>query len=214
LAIARALSNLANVAKLQRDYAAAHALYGESLRIFGELRDKTGIAWALNHQGDVAYEQGDLLSAKTLYLQSLATFRVLEDRWGIAGSLSDLGNVAREENDYRAAESLYRQSMEIFQVLEYKRGIAKLLESFACSAAAQSQPERSLRMAGAAAALRKSVGAPLTPGEQTKLEQSLEPARQQLTRTTGGTAWLEGWVMPVDAAIEEALKPASAAGQP
>src|ERR1041384_5474616 len=214
LAIARALSNLANVAKLQRDYAAAHALYGESLRIFGELRDKTGIAWALNHQGDVAYEQGDLLSAKTLYLQSLATFRVLEDRWGIAGSLSDLGNVAREENDYRAAESLYRQSMEIFQVLEYKRGIAKLLESFACSAAAQSQPERSLRMAGAAAALRKSVGAPLTPGEQTKLEQSLEPARQQLTRTTGGTAWLEGWGMAVEGAIEEALKPASAAGQP
>jgi len=210
LAVARALSNLANIVKLQDDYTHARALYEESLSIFRERGDRTGVAWILNHEGDVARDQGDSLAARSLYEQSLATFRELDDRWGIAGSLADLGNLARGQGDYRAADSLYQESIGIFQELEHKRGIARLLESFACSAAAQSQPERSLRLAGAAAALRQSIGAPLTPAEQAKLERSLESARRGLTTTTGGTAWLEGWVMPVEKAIADVLTPASA----
>jgi predicted ATPase len=212
LAVARALSNLANVVKLQGDYTHARSLHQECLSIFRELGDKTGIGWALNHQGDVLRDQGDSVAARSLYQQSLATFRELGDRWGIAGSLADLGNLARAERDYPVADSLYRESMRVFQELEHKRGIARLLECFACSAASQSEPERSLRLAGAAAALRRSLGAPLTPAEQAKLERSLEPARQELTTTAGGTAWLEGWVMPVEKAIEEVLTPASSSG--
>jgi predicted ATPase len=211
LAVARALSNLANVVKLRCEYQQARSLYQESRAIFNELNDRTGIAWTLNHEGDVAREQGDSQAARSLYQASLEAFRELGDRWGIAGSLSDLGHLAREEGDFRAADSLYRESIALFRELDHKRGVARLLESFACLAAAQSEPERSLRLAGAAAALRKSLGAPLTPAEQAKLETSLEPARKGLT-TTGGAAWLEGWVMPIEKAVEEALKPGSAAG--
>ena len=64
---------------------------------------------------------------------------------------------------------------------------------------------RSLRLAGAAAALRQNIGAPLTPAEQVKLEVSLDPARQALTNTSGATAWFEGWAMPVEKAIDEVL---------
>jgi predicted ATPase/predicted Ser/Thr protein kinase len=215
--VARALSNLANVVELQGDFTHARSLYEECLSISRALGDNTGIAWALNHLGDVARDQGDLVIARSLYEQSLATFRELGDRWGIAGSLADLGNLAREQRDYGAADSLYRESIREFQQLEHKRGLARLLECFACSAAAQSQPKRSLRLAGAAAALRQGLGAPLTPAEQAKLEKSLQPARQQLTTTVGGTAWLEGWSMPVEKAIEEAMNRGSdtdAAHQP
>ena len=110
----------------------------------------------------------------------------------------------------RQRSSVYRESLRIFQELEHKRGIARLLECFACSAAAQLQAERSLRLAGAAAALRQNIGAPLTPAEQAKLEAILEPARQALTNTAGATAWLEGWDMPVEKAIEEVLMPEAA----
>jgi predicted ATPase/tRNA A-37 threonylcarbamoyl transferase component Bud32 len=209
LAVARALSNLANVVKLQEDYARAHSLYQESLVIFRELGDRTGVAWALNHQGDVARDQGESEAARLLYEESLATFRELNDRWGIAGSLADLGNLAREQKHFREADSSYRESIAIFKALGHKRGIARLLESFACSAAAQSEPERSLRMAGAAAALRQNIGAPLTAAEQAKLEKALELARRGLPTTTGRTAWLEGWVMPIEKAIEDVLKPTS-----
>jgi predicted ATPase len=202
-AVARGLSNLAGIANLQQDHQGARTLYQESLALFRELGDRTGAAWALNHQGDLARDQGDSAAAATLYQQSLADFRELGDRWGIAGSLADLGNLAREQRDYSAAASLYRESLSLFRELEHKRGIARLLESFACSAAAQSEPERALRLAGAAAALRQSIGAPLTSDEQAKLERGLEPARTKLTTTAGRTAWLEGWVTPVERAIED-----------
>jgi len=204
-AVARSLSNLANVVKLQGDYPRARSLYAECLSIFQGLGDQTGVAWSLNYQGDVARDQGDSAAARTLYEQGLAIFRQLGDRWGIAGTLADLGSLAREQRDCPAAHSLYRESLKIFQELEHKRGIARLLECFACTAAAQLEAERSLRLAGAAAALRQSIGAPLTPAEQAKLESTLDPGRRVLTNTAGTTAWLEGWSMPVEKAIEEVL---------
>jgi len=207
LAVARSLSNLANVAKLQRDYAHARSLYEECLAIFRELGDREGVAWSLNYQGDVARDQGDGAAARSLYQESLATFRQLDDRWGIASSLADLGNLARDQRDYHAAHSLYRESLKMFQQLEHKRGVARLLECLACLAAAQLRSDWSLSLAGTAAALRQTLGAPLTPAEQVKLERSLAPARQALTNTAGATAWLQGWVMPLERAIDEALKP-------
>ena len=204
-AVARAVSNLANVLKLQGDYGSARSLYAESLAIFRGLGDLAGVAWSLNYQGDVARDQGDWASARTSYERGLAMFRELDDRWGIAATLADLGSLEREQRNYPRVHSLYRESIKIFQELGHKRGIARLLECFACSAASQFQGERSLRLAGAAAALRQNIGARLTPSEQAKLETSLHPARQGLTYTAGVRAWLEGWDLPVEKTIEEVL---------
>jgi tetratricopeptide (TPR) repeat protein len=204
-AAARSLSNLANVVKLQGDYARARSLYAECLLIFHELGDWTGVAWSTNYQGDVARDQGDLAAARTLYERGLAIFRELGDRWGIAGTLADLGNLARETGNYSATTSLYRESIKTFQELDHNRGIARLLECFACAAAVQCERERALRLAGAAAALRQNIGAPLTSAEQAKLEASLHTARQALTSAVAATAWLEGRALPVERAIEEAL---------
>jgi predicted ATPase len=203
-AIARCLSNLANVVMLQNDYARSQSLYGECLSIFEELGDRTGVAWTTNYQGDVARHHGDLTAARALYEKGLGIFRELGDRWGIAATLADLGSLAREQRDYSSARSLYRESIKIFQDLDHKRGIARLLEAFACVAAVQHESARSLRLAGAAAALRQNIGAPLTSAEQTKLESGLHVARQALT-TDGGTAWSEGWALPIEKAIEEAM---------
>jgi predicted ATPase len=206
-AVARALSNLANVVKLQGEYGRARALYVECLSIFRGLGDRMGVAWSLNYQGDVAHDQGDFDAARTLYEQGLAIFREVDDRWGIAGTLADLGSLAKEKGDYSSARSMYRESINFFQELNHRRGIARLLEYFACLASAQLEAERSLRLAGAAAALRQNIGAPLTPAEQVKLETSLDAARRTLTNKVGATAWLEGWALPAERAIEEVLMP-------
>jgi hypothetical protein len=80
-----------------------------------------------------------------------------------------------------------------------------LLECFACLAALQLDAERSLRLAGAATALRQSIGVPLTPAEQAKLESALEPARKMLNDTACAMAWSEGGRRPVEQVIEEVL---------
>jgi hypothetical protein len=102
---------------------------------------------------------------------------------------------------------MYQESIKLFQELDHKRGIARLLECFASAAAVQLEPERSLRLAGVAAALRQNIGAPLTPAEQARLEASLQPARQALTETAGAAAWLEGWALPIEKAVDEVLSP-------
>ena len=209
-AVAGCLSNLANIVKLQGDNTHARALYAQCLSIFRGLGDRTGVAWSMDYQGDVARDQGDTAAARTLYEQGLAIFRELDDRWGIAGTLADLGSLAREEGNYPGAQSMYRESIKLFRELDYKRGIARVLECFACAAAAQLQAERTLRLAGAAAALRQNIGAPLTPGEQTRLEASLQLARQALTETAGVMAWSEGGALPVEKAVEEVLMPDAA----
>ena len=204
-AVARSLSNLAGVIKMQGDYVLARSLYQECFSIFQELADRTGMAWSLNYQGDLAHGQGDLAGARALYEKSLAIFRDSGDPWGIAGSLADLGNLACELMDYATSQALYCESIHIFQELGHKRGIARLLEGFACSAAAQLKAERALRLAGAAAALRQVLGAPLPRLEQARLEKSLETARRVLTHSAASAAWLEGWAMPVDKAVQDAL---------
>jgi predicted ATPase/serine/threonine protein kinase len=202
-AVARGLSNLANVLKMQGQYEEARSLYGECISIFQSLADSTGVAWSTNYQGDVVRELGDFAEARSLYEQGLAMFSKLGDPWGIAATLADLGSLSREQGDHSAARSMYRESIKVFQELNHRRGIARLLECFACLAAAQHEAERSLRLAGAAAALRQNIGAPLTAAEQAKLEISLHASRQVLANKAGATAWLEGWALPVEKAIEE-----------
>ncbi len=202
--VAQALSNLAGIVRMQGDLARARALHEECISIFHALGDQTGVAWSLDHQGDVARDQGDRAAAQALYEQGLALFRKLGDHWGIAGTLADLGNLAREQGNFSEADSLFRQSLQEFRELDHKRGIARLLACFACSAAAQLQSERAMRLAGAAAALCDAIGAPLTPTERTRLDAILEPARQALS-AAGASAWLEGWATPFEKAIEEVL---------
>ena len=83
--------------------------------------------------------------------------------------------------------------------------MARALECLTATAAGQSNAEYSLRLAGAAAALRQRLGAPPAPGEQSRLEKALEFARQTLSDAAGLTAWMEGWAMPVEQAVQEAL---------
>jgi predicted ATPase len=203
--VARALSNVASVVKSQRNYALARSLHEESREIFEELGDSTCIAWSLNYQGDVAQEQGEISVARELYEQSLKIFRKLGDKWGVAGCLMDLGNLARDEGDEKKSRLRYADSMKLFQELGQKRGMARLLDCLACSAALQSQPERALRLAGSAAAMRRVLGVPLPMAEQTRLEKTLDPARQSISPAKAAAAWMDGWTMATDKAIHEAL---------
>ena len=203
--IARALSNLANVTKLQGEYARASSIYDECLTMFRQAGDGAGVAWTLNYQGDVAREKANLVAARSFCEQSLAAFRELRDGWGIASALSDLASLSCDQGNDAEARRLYGESIRMFQELGYKRGIARVLECLAASAAAQSNARQSLHLAGAAAALRQRLGAPLTPSEQARLEKALDFARRTLGNAAGLAAWMEGWTMPIEQAIREAL---------
>jgi len=210
--VARALSNLASVMKLQGRYEHASSLYDECLTMFRQVGDGAGVAWTLNYLGDVAREKADMVAARSYCEQSLSEFRRLHDSWGIASALSDLAALSCDQGNNSEARRLYEESIKVFQELGHKRGIARALECLAVTAAAQSNAEQSLHWAGAAAALRQQLGVPLMPAEQRRLEKALEFARRTLGNAAGLTAWMEGWAMPVEQAIQEALNTESGLG--
>jgi hypothetical protein len=79
------------------------------------------------------------------------------------------------------------------------------MESLAASGASQGDADFALRMAGAAAALRKKISAPLTPVEQSKLDRALSVAREQIGHDEGLSVWMKGWAMPLEEAMREAM---------
>jgi hypothetical protein len=122
-----------------------------------------------------------------------------------------LGSIACEEGNHSAAHAGYRESLEISANLGHRRGIARVLEGLACLALAKGDARRALSAAASAARLRKLISAPLTPQDQVKLDQRLQPAWESLSEPDGKSAWEAGWAMVLESAIEySACNPESA----
>ena len=130
------------------------------------------------------------------------------DLSGIADSLLNLGCVADYRGDYSAAYSLLAESLTLSQDLGYTEFIGWALERFTALAAVQGQAARALRLDGAAARLSETLGTP--PGaleRELLLEVRLLTARQLLGERAAAQARAEGQAMPLEQAIEYALRP-------
>ena len=209
MAIARCLHNLANVVRLQGDHARARWALREAAEIFEELGDRTGAAWSINQQGDVARAMGDTGAARELYERALAAFRDADDPWGAARSLTDLAYIDCAQGEHSAGDAACREALRIFAGLGHRRGIARALETSACIALAQGRAERALKLAGTAARLRESIGAPLHQEEKINLDQTLISAWTLLGEAEGRRAWEEGSSMSVEDALAYALSAAA-----
>ena len=177
---ANLLSNLGIVARVQAHYDEARQLNEEALNLRRGLGDKWAIATSLNNLGNVAIDQASFAEARQLHEQALALRREVGDMWVVANSLNNLGNLARGQADYPQADARYRESLKIVREYNDRWAMAYLLEDMGCLAALQNQPERALRLAGAAEILRQAIGAPHSAAERQKLDCELERARQAL----------------------------------
>jgi len=163
------------------------------------------MASALHGLGDVAKAEGDYPVARSYYLESLSLFRKIENRWEIASVQRDLASLSREQGDCAAATAGYMEALSMFRALGHRRGIARVLEYLACCAAEQARPERALKLAGAAAALREKLGTPLSAAELAELDQNLNRARENLTASEQADFWTRGHTSPLDEILEYAL---------
>ncbi len=211
--IARLLSNLGIVASYDGNYLLARHMHEEALAIRRETGDRREIANSLNNLGSTVREQADYAEARARLQEAVALLREVGDRWAIANSLDNLANVARDQGDYPAAFPLYVEGLMINRELGDRYAIAYLLEDMGGLAAKQGQPERALQLVGAASTLRQTIGAPLSPAEQTQLERMLEPVEQTLDEIARATALGEGRAMSLEQAVDYALSASQASSQ-
>jgi predicted ATPase/class 3 adenylate cyclase len=204
-AVAAALTQLGHVARSQGDHQAARARYAESLQIRREIGDRAGIAQTVGSLGNLALLRGDLAAAHVLYEECLTLMREVGDRRDVMNALHKLGEIAHEEGDAETARARFRESLGIARERGDRRGIAYALEGFAGLAALEGRPERALRLAGAASALRQAIGAPAEPGTRARVEGRLEPAVSTLGEVAATAARRAGAALPLDQALGEAL---------
>lgn len=202
--VANTLSDLAITVANQGDLAESGRLFAESLAIRRALGNQWGVANSLNNLGELALMQELYPEAHGHLEEAVTIYRTIGDKWNLANAILTLGNVLRAQGDYPAAYPLYQESLQIYRDLGDRRSLAYLLESIGGLLSLQGEAVRALRLAGAAATLRERLNTPLSPAEQSQLDQALEPARQALGPNVANV-WQAGRDVTLEAAIAEAL---------
>jgi adenylate cyclase len=203
--VATLLNNLGIIARFQSDLTSARQMNEESLALFREMGDRWAVGQLLNNQACVASDQGEYAEARSLLQESLLIRRQLGDKAGLALSLNTLADVVLDEGAFADARPLLDESIVISRELGDQTAIAYLIEDYAGLAAAEARPEKALQLAGFAAVLRESIGAPLPPAEQTRVDRMIAPARTALPEPAATAAWETGRSMLLEQAIELAL---------
>jgi non-specific serine/threonine protein kinase len=203
-AAAAALRNLGRMAVDRGKFDEARLRLRTSLDVERSLNSLLGTAWSLNYLGLLEHFAGDNAAARAFVEQSLPMLRALGDTWGIAVGLAYLGRVASDDGDPSAAEMMWQESLETCRVQGYLWCVPYLLEFLGGLAIARGLLERGMRLAGAAEALRETIGAPLPPVWHADRDRDFAPARRRLDASTCATALDEGRRLTLDQAIAEA----------
>jgi len=151
--------------------------------------------------------EGDHVRAITFFEESLALNRELGDSWDASICLTFLGIIALEQGDPERAETLYVDDMRLLQRLGDKTGISYGLRGMACAASLRGDAARAVRLWGAAEAVSRAIGLPLSPFDRVHpdYEGMLAATRSGLGESAWEAARAEGGAMSPEEAVEYAL---------
>lgn len=204
--IATTLVSLGTLAEHRACDLEAQSLYEESVALCRELGDPLELATSLNCLGHLAARLGDDATARAHHQEALAVSQQVGSKPGIARSLSGLADLARLKGDYAMASLLYKQSLATCQDLNNRAESLQTLEHFAGVMIASGQSERSVRILGAAQAVRETMSVPRSTHETPDYNRQLSAARKALGETRFAALWKDGQAMDSDTAIAIALE--------
>ncbi|TMD33765.1 MAG: hypothetical protein E6I95_08130 [Chloroflexi bacterium] len=202
---AESLANLALVRLLHGQSELADPLVREAIAIAEDHHDNYATAGALLVMALVAYFEGDFDQARVCAEKSLALHRELGNEKVAAFLLACLATLALDNQDEAMARANLRESLEISRRMHEKVDVAFVLETCARFAAARSNSAVAVKLAGAAASVRETVGAPAAPPWRAMVEMSQESARATLGVEVTDARWREGRALSLEQAIDEAL---------
>jgi len=202
---AESLGSLALVRLLQGDSQRAGPLVREAIAIAEGRDDRSATAGALLVMALVAYFEGDFDSARSCAERSLALHRDLGNEKVVAFLLACLATLALDNQDEAMARANLRESLEISRRLHEKVDVAFVLETCARFADARSESALAVKLAGAAASVRETVGAQAAPPWKAMVDMSLESAREALGVAISQAVWREGRALSLEEAIDQAL---------
>jgi tetratricopeptide (TPR) repeat protein len=113
---------------LQNDLARAVELAEESISLWRQLDDPSGLGTALLHRGWAAHAQGEYETAKRVYWEGMEHLSPVEDTWLRAQLLFYVGAAAGFTYDFEQMREFYRQSRELFEQVGDTSAVADVLK--------------------------------------------------------------------------------------
>jgi non-specific serine/threonine protein kinase len=188
------------------DWERGRSLFEESLALERRSGNESGIALTRSLLGLLALLRGEYGPARAHLEESLEVLRGLGGTNEIKRCLLFLGYLACDRGEYATARARLAEVLEGDPLRQYRFPAPFILLGYARLAAGEGQAARALRLAGAAAALRQTIGTSMGPAYQTYLRRGLELAWQALGEEAGEAAWAEGQRMTLEQAVAYALE--------
>jgi hypothetical protein len=157
-------------------------------------------------KAEVLRNMGKPGEARESLEQALALFRQAGHPHGEGRTLTDLARLSTETGDRAAAQDLHAKAIGIYLSIDHRLGLAQVFEALALSAAGDGRPKRTLKLAGAAAALRHGASVVATAAERSRVEPCVLQARAGLGPSAGASVWMEGWTLPLGEMVDYALR--------
>lgn len=196
--LGRGLTHIGNVVQ-------ARPLIAEALATSRQAGNPYAVAMATEFLGEAEEAGGEHAAARNRYSEALTLYQELGDQGGIATVSADLGRQALRGDDRHEARRRYRQGLTVAREMGFRTRLCDALEGMAALAAEESQPERALRLAGAATALRGTGVA--SPMQRDCVAPRLEQAQQAVGEQQATAAWAAGQALSLEEAVAEALRP-------
>ena len=169
--------SLGTIAQEEGDFAGADALFREAATFAEErgLPNEAGYAWAL--LGECSRAMGDLDGASANYSRSLEFLHEVGNLVTAAFISSNLGHIALRREDWAEARRLAITALRMAREKDIGTLQMEGMELCAEVAAATGEPERALRVFGAAEVLREQVGKVRDLVDQADFEPAAAAAR-------------------------------------
>jgi predicted ATPase/class 3 adenylate cyclase len=118
---------------------------------------------------------------------------------------SEIGHVERHTGNLSQAKMIYLETIKGWQLVGNRAAIAHQLECFGLLAIADEEPQRAVKLFGAAEALREKAQSPMADYERVEYDQSVAQLRSMLPEVEFNALWTEGKSMTMEQAIQLAL---------
>ena len=193
-------------AYVNRDFAKAEALSEKA----GEHLKEHGSHWSY---GIATYGFANLLRMENQFEKAREKLKIAMQTMQEIGSTrnvimikSDLAHILRYEGNYPEAITAYRETIKEWQRIGQRSAVAHQLECMAFIAKSLEQPERALRLLGAAEALRQRIEIDMSALERAEYEAEVVDLKANMDEKEFASFWAEGRFMTMEQAIAYAIE--------
>ncbi len=166
--------------------------------------DQRSYPTALFQSGRLASLQGDHARAEVLCAEAVSIARTFDYKRGMIHSFFTLGMVRRARGADEEACTAYREALALLQADSPRQELALCFEGLGATATLD-DAERAVRLWGAAARLRREVGAPIPASHRVDHEGRVALVRSALEVARLDDLWAEGEAMGTEEVYAYAL---------